>query len=331
MSVSLGLDRIHPSSASDRAHILRYTTTRSVSDDPIFDLRAGSASGTRVLRINKDGQMQGANGTVSLPTWSFESDKDSGFYRIGADNLGLSLGGTKRWDFGTAGSALTGTLSVSGAVTLSSTLAAGATTITGALTVSSTYLGADGSAAAPGLGFSGDTDNGLYRIGADNLGLTIGGTKRWDFAAAGSTLTGTLTVSGAVTLQSTLAVTGVSTLTGDVIAGTIRRGTSDGADDSFLLLASGGAATSDRGGYLASYGNEHANMGRIHLVSGNHASGYISLYTGADVEVGRFDQSATATHTRLLVWDVDNGQLERVTVGAADSGGAGFKVLRIPN
>lgn len=39
----------------------------------------------------------------------------------------------------------------------------------------------------------------------------------------------------------------------------------------------------------------------------------------------------TATETGLMVWDVDNGTLERVTVGAAGSGGAGFKVLRIPD
>jgi hypothetical protein len=32
-----------------------------------------------------------------------------------------------------------------------------------------------------------------------------------------------------------------------------------------------------------------------------------------------------------MVWDNDNATLERVSVGAADSGGAGFKVLRIPN
>ena len=39
----------------------------------------------------------------------------------------------------------------------------------------------------------------------------------------------------------------------------------------------------------------------------------------------------TATETYLMVYVVDNATLERVTVGAADSGGAGFKVLRIPN
>lgn len=45
----------------------------------------------------------------------------------------------------------------------------------------------------------------------------------------------------------------------------------------------------------------------------------------------RIDGSNTAGQTRMLVYDVDNATLERVTVGAADSGGAGFKVLRIPN
>ena len=44
-----------------------------------------------------------------------------------------------------------------------------------------------------------------------------------------------------------------------------------------------------------------------------------------------FDESETVGNTRFLIYDVDNGTLERVTVGVADSGGAGFKVLRIAN
>ena len=45
----------------------------------------------------------------------------------------------------------------------------------------------------------------------------------------------------------------------------------------------------------------------------------------------RVDNNATATETRMLLWDVDNATLARVSVGAANSGGAGFKLLRIPN
>jgi hypothetical protein len=62
----------------------------------------------------------------------------------------------------------------------------------------------------------------------------------------------------------------------------------------------------------------------------------IDLYATADgassvAKVAQFDKPATATQTGLMLWDVDNNTLERVTVGAADSGGAGFKVLRIQN
>lgn len=51
----------------------------------------------------------------------------------------------------------------------------------------------------------------------------------------------------------------------------------------------------------------------------------------ADGTVAAFDGTSTAGETRFLLYDVDNGTVERVTVGAANSGGAGFKVLRIPN
>lgn len=50
-----------------------------------------------------------------------------------------------------------------------------------------------------------------------------------------------------------------------------------------------------------------------------------------DVEMLRIDENSTAGNTRLMIYDVDNATLERVSVGAADSGGSGFKVLRIPN
>lgn len=49
------------------------------------------------------------------------------------------------------------------------------------------------------------------------------------------------------------------------------------------------------------------------------------------VTSAQVDGSSTAGHTRFFLYDVDNGALERVTVGAADSCGSGFKCLRIPN
>lgn len=54
----------------------------------------------------------------------------------------------------------------------------------------------------------------------------------------------------------------------------------------------------------------------------------VSFSNGSSVS---FDNWTGTGETRFLLYDIDNGQLERVSVGAADSGGAGFKVLRIPN
>lgn len=59
--------------------------------------------------------------------------------------------------------------------------------------------------------------------------------------------------------------------------------------------------------------------------------------TAVDIEAvsgtlsAEFDASAVAGNTRLLLWDVTAGAAVRVTRGAADSGGAGFRLLRIPN
>lgn len=63
-----------------------------------------------------------ADGTVALPYYSWDSDTDSGWYRIGANNLGCAVNGAKVLDVSTAGLGVTGTLTVSGAATFSSTV-----------------------------------------------------------------------------------------------------------------------------------------------------------------------------------------------------------------
>jgi hypothetical protein len=43
------------------------------------------------------------------------------------------------------------------------------------------------------------------------------------------------------------------------------------------------------------------------------------------------DNDTTAGNTRFLLYDNDSGSLVRVSVGADDSGGSGYKLLRVPN
>ena len=44
-----------------------------------------------------------------------------------------------------------------------------------------------------------------------------------------------------------------------------------------------------------------------------------------------FDDDSTAGNTRMLLYDVDSGQIERVSSGANDSGETGYRILQIPN
>jgi hypothetical protein len=54
---------------------------------------------------------------------------------------------------------------------------------------------ADGTVSEPSHAFTNDTDSGLYRIGANNLGVAAGGSKILDVGAAGVSVSGILTVS----------------------------------------------------------------------------------------------------------------------------------------
>ena len=129
------------------------------------------------------------DGTVSLPSLTFTADTNSGLYRIGADNIGVTLNGAKVLDVATTGLSITGTLTPSGQI-----------------------VGFAGTVSAPGYAFASDLDCGLYRIGANNIGLALNGAKVVDYGTAGVAVTGTFSIS------STLAVTGASTLTGALTA-----------------------------------------------------------------------------------------------------------------
>lgn len=83
------------------------------------------------------------DGSESAPSYSFSLDTDNGLYRIGADNLGISIGGTLRFDLNT----------------------------TRLLTTLPIYA-PNGSASAPSYAFSGATGLGFYRFQAgDEVGF----------------------------------------------------------------------------------------------------------------------------------------------------------------
>jgi hypothetical protein len=108
-------------------------------------------------------------------------------------------------------------------------------------------------------------------------------------------------------------------------------------------IAGSGILKNDAGDILTAGlgGSNHSDHSRkvIYNLTGAGSAGFRwQAPTGAIYEFQvngvnslKLDGDNTSGNTRLLLYDVDNGQLERVTVGIADSGGAGFKLLRIPN
>lgn len=77
-------------------------------------------------------------------------------------------------------------------------------------------------------------------------------------------------------------ITGSLTVTSDVIASVIRRGTADGADSESVQIYGGGASGDSRGAYIRVYGNEAGGGagGTLDLIAGNAAGGKIAFYSG---------------------------------------------------
>lgn len=120
------------------------------------------------------GQIKAANGTVALPAYTWGTDLDTGIYRIAANNIGVAVGGAKVVDVAAAGVGVTGTFSATGVTSV-----------------------ADGTVSLPGLAFTSDPNSGVYRIGADNIGVAVNGAKVLDVSTAGLAITGTLSTTGA--------------------------------------------------------------------------------------------------------------------------------------
>ena len=90
----------------------------------LWDYWNGPTANSRVAELEAGGRWRVKDGTEALPAFSFVDDTDAGLYRIGADNVGLALGGSKVVDVKTTGIEVPG-LTVDNVAYLGS-LAAGA-------------------------------------------------------------------------------------------------------------------------------------------------------------------------------------------------------------
>jgi hypothetical protein len=97
-----------PLAGTEVLPIVQSSTTVKVA---VSDLTAGRS-------ITVSG-IANSDGTVALPAYSFTSNTNTGIYRIGTNNIGISANGAKVVDIATTGAAITGTLSATGNISTS--------------------------------------------------------------------------------------------------------------------------------------------------------------------------------------------------------------------
>lgn len=120
-----------------------YTHFTNLAFTTLF---AKGEQGQEVQIISSGSQLTPPDGTAAAPGLAFALDLDTGVYRPSADSIGWSCGGSRRLQLD--------------ANSLQAFVA---------------MQGQDGSVSTPGFGFKDDTDTGMYRIAANDLGIACGG------------------------------------------------------------------------------------------------------------------------------------------------------------
>ena len=135
------------------------------------------SNGAGSITINAtDGNITLDDGTAAAPSLNYTNYPTTGLYSSAANAIGFATSGVARAAISSTGLAVTGTITPTGSV-----------------------HAAAGSVGNPSLAFNADQDTGLFNIGANNLGVAIGGAKVLDVASTGLTVTGAL---GATSLTS---------------------------------------------------------------------------------------------------------------------------------
>lgn len=119
------------------------------------------------------GQLTASAGSASAPAYAFASDINTGMYQYAADQIGFAQNGANVAYFDTSGRL----------------------NLPNVLLLSSAVRAPSGSAAAPSFTYGAENSTGHYRIGASQVGLSLGGTLRhswdasgWYFGAIGTTI-----------------------------------------------------------------------------------------------------------------------------------------------
>jgi len=301
------LTMINQEQEADIAKSIRYSDTYTGGASAIFpDPVAGAfiafntAGDGLTTSTDSASQWLGSDGTVSAPYFSFSADVNSGFYRIGSDNVGLSLGGTKRVDFGTATTAFTGQVTATGFTgTLDGILGSGTPA---AATVASLTSGGN---------IVSDTDS------TDDLGTN---SVRWaNLYVDAVTTTDNTTIGGDLTVTGNLTING-TTVTNDA--------TNTEVKDPLIELNSGAGSNANDLGIIMERGStgdntfmgwdESADKFAFGTTTATGSSTGNISYTDAQLLAEGATFSGTSPNLGTVTTiDINGGSIDGTTVGAS--------------
>jgi hypothetical protein len=245
------------------------------------------------------------DGTAASPSARFASDTGTGLFRDAANKISFATGGVAAAELsqigvGTWGQFHTGQLvldppdnvvgfwlnatapsweamvvSVEGVVVLAADAAG-------------VYTKSSGSApATPGYSFDGDRDTGLYRAGANLLGLSGGGNKRFELTANGANL-----YQSDGTTGGTLVLSRLQSTTDDLIVLT-------GTNAVFMPLTSAFYPNSDFGPSLGQSTRRWKNVYAQSVLGGTSSALYVGTSSSATY-------IRTASSTGIIYFDIGN-------------------------
>ena len=236
----------------------------------LFKIRNGANSAWITL-YQLDGEWSTIaleNGTAAAPSLYFkDSFTDTGLFSAGTDQVNIATAGVERVEWGTSEVVFNDSgenydFRVEGDTRPNLLLvdaSADSVGVDGTLKVTNGAAElADGTAAAPSLTFGSDTNTGIYRVGADTLGLAAGGVKIAEIRSDG--VSGFIRTATAVTASGTAVdFTGIPSWVKRITVMFSGVSTSGTSSHSFLLGTSSGFATSGYTGVSGYFGGAVAS------------------------------------------------------------------------
>lgn len=232
----------------------------SAGTKQVFLVAAANHSFVRIDGDEMTGPLLASAGSAGAPSLSFAADTDTGFYRaVGADNISFTIAGSNV-----------------GNITTDS-LAMGSTILTG-----------DGLVNLPGFSFVNDPDTGIYRIGANNIGFTVGNGLRFDL----TTTTATFTVDQLVSKSAP-----IISMNNTGTNNTTLRGRRSGSTRWDLVMPDSISESGSNAGSrfrLEAYDDAGASLGNAFVIT--RATRSIELFGGNDTNA-TIHQSSTSSST----------------------------------